>query len=66
MIRKRGQAPDPFFGSPKRWGKFNEELAKAGVLLAAEGLQPSSKGVRVGYGGKSEPSQTAYSPKPRS
>jgi hypothetical protein len=28
-------------------GKFNEELAKAGVLLAAEGLHPSSKGVRV-------------------
>jgi len=25
-------------------GKYNEELAKAGVLLAAEGLQPSSKG----------------------
>jgi len=33
-------------------GKFNEELAKAGVLLAAEGLHPSSKGVRVGFGGK--------------
>src|SRR5207302_10621357 len=28
-------------------GRFNEELAKAGVLLAAEGLQPSSKGARV-------------------
>ncbi|GEM_PF-1976719 len=27
-------------------GKYNEELAKAGVLLAAEGLQPSSKGAR--------------------
>ncbi|GAC1402523.1 MAG: hypothetical protein NVSMB64_02520 [Candidatus Velthaea sp.] len=27
-------------------GAFNEELAKAGVLLAAEGLQPSSKGTR--------------------
>jgi len=33
-------------------GKFNEELAKAGVLLAAEGLAPSSKGVRVGFRGK--------------
>ncbi|MEO8430810.1 MAG: YciI family protein [Acidobacteriota bacterium] len=32
-------------------GKFNEELAKAGVLLAAEGLQPSSKGVRVRFSG---------------
>ena len=27
-------------------GKFNEELAKAGVLLAGEGLHPSSKGTR--------------------
>ena len=33
-------------------GKFNEELAKAGVLLAAEGLAPSSKGARVGFRGK--------------
>ncbi|HYA29533.1 MAG TPA: YciI family protein [Acidobacteriota bacterium] len=32
-------------------GKFNEELAKAGVLLAAEGLQPSSKGARVRFSG---------------
>jgi hypothetical protein len=30
-------------------GKFNEELSKAGVLLAAEGLQASSKGVRVKF-----------------
>lgn len=32
-------------------GKFNEELTKAGVLLAAEGLQPTSKGVRVRFSG---------------
>ncbi|MGH8277281.1 MAG: YciI family protein, partial [Steroidobacteraceae bacterium] len=32
-------------------GKFNEELVKAGVLLAAEGLHASSKGVRVKFGG---------------
>ncbi len=32
-------------------GKFNEELLKAGVLLAAEGLHASSKGVRVRFGG---------------
>jgi hypothetical protein len=32
-------------------GKFNEELAKAGVMLAGEGLQPSSKGVRVRFDG---------------
>jgi hypothetical protein len=33
-------------------GKFNEELVKAGVLLAAEGLQPTSKGKRVRFSGK--------------
>jgi hypothetical protein len=32
-------------------GKFNEQLVKAGVLLAAEGLQASSQGVRVQFGG---------------
>jgi hypothetical protein len=31
-------------------GKFNEELVKAGVLLAAEGLQSSARGVRVRFG----------------
>jgi hypothetical protein len=32
-------------------GRYNEELAKAGVLLAGEGLQPSSKGARVRFSG---------------
>jgi len=32
-------------------GKFNEELMKAGVMLAGEGLQPSSKGTRVRFSG---------------
>jgi hypothetical protein len=32
-------------------GKFNEELVKAGVMLAGEGLQPSSKGARVRFDG---------------
>ncbi len=32
-------------------GKFNEALVKAGVMLAAEGLQPSSKGARVRFSG---------------
>src|SRR5437867_5964203 len=32
-------------------GKFNEELVKAGVMLAGEGLQPSSKGARVRFSG---------------
>lgn len=33
-------------------GRFNEELVKAGVMLAGEGLQPSSKGARVHFSGK--------------
>jgi len=32
-------------------GAFNEELSKAGVMLAGEGLQPSSKGARVKFSG---------------
>jgi hypothetical protein len=32
-------------------GKFNEELVNAGVMLAGEGLQPSSKGARVKFSG---------------
>jgi hypothetical protein len=32
-------------------GRFNEELVKAGVMLAGEGLQPSSKGARVKFSG---------------
>jgi hypothetical protein len=32
-------------------GKFNEELVKAGVMLAGEGLHPSSEGVRISYAG---------------
>lgn len=32
-------------------GKFNEELVKAGVMLAGEGLHPSAKGVRVRFAG---------------
>ncbi|MEO7962863.1 MAG: YciI family protein [Gemmatimonadaceae bacterium] len=33
-------------------GKFNEELVKAGVMLAGEGLHPSSKGARIRFNGK--------------
>ena len=32
-------------------GKYNEELSKAGILLAADGLHPSSRGVRVHFSG---------------
>ncbi|WP_095189057.1 YciI family protein [Pseudomonas sp. Irchel 3E19] len=33
-------------------GNFNEELAKAGILVSADGLQPSSKGARVRFSGE--------------
>jgi len=33
-------------------GHYNEELVKAGIMLAGEGLQPSSKGVRVKFSGR--------------
>ena len=36
----------------REMGQFNEELIKAGVLLAGEGLHPSSKGARVKFSGK--------------
>ena len=34
-------------------GKFNEEMVKAGVMLAGEGLHPTSKGARIKYSGNS-------------
>lgn len=37
-------------------GNFNEELVKAGVMLAGEGLHPSSKGKRVRFSGRGESS----------
>lgn len=36
----------------KEMEQFNEELVKAGIVLAGEGLHPSSKGVRVHFSGK--------------
>src|SRR4051812_32193656 len=44
-----GQGPDT--KSLMEMTKYNEELAKAGVMLAGEGLQPSSKGSRVKFSG---------------
>jgi hypothetical protein len=49
------RAPAGFDKLFEQMGKFNEELVKAGVMLAADGLHPSSKGKRVrftGSGGK--------------
>ena len=42
-------------------GKYNEELVKAGIMLAGEGLHPSSKGARVQFSGtkRMRPSSTA-------
>jgi hypothetical protein len=37
---------------------YNEELTKAGVLLALDGLAPSSKGARVSFGGSGQPTVT--------
>jgi hypothetical protein len=48
---KEGALPDAQL--LEEMGKYNEELSKAGILLAADGLQPSSKGARVKFSGKS-------------
>ena len=48
---KEGALPDPQLMA--EMGKYNEELIKAGVLLAIDGLHPSSKGARVKFSGKS-------------
>jgi hypothetical protein len=48
---KSGALPDPQFLADM--GKYNEELSKAGVLLALDGLHPSSMVARVKFSGKS-------------
>jgi hypothetical protein len=48
---KQDNLPDPEL--LLEMGKYNEELGKAGVLLACDGLQASSKGARVRFSGKS-------------
>ena len=47
-------------------GKFNEQLVNAGVMLAGEGLHPTSRGKRVRFSGRSGRSSTGRSPSPRS
>jgi hypothetical protein len=44
-----GAMPDPELLT--QMGKYNEELVKAGIMLAGDGLQPSSKGKRVRFSG---------------
>src|SRR6478609_6189126 len=54
MVKATKESEAGVMPSPKLladMGKFNEELAKAGVMLAGEGLQPSSKGARVKFNG---------------
>ena len=46
--------------------KYNQEMVDAGVMLAGDGLHPSSRGARVKFHGGSPPSSTAPSPRPRS
>jgi hypothetical protein len=48
---KEGALPDPQLMADM--GKYNEELIKAGILLALDGLHPSSKRARVKFSGKS-------------
>jgi hypothetical protein len=48
---KEGALADPQLMADM--GKYNEELIKAGIVLAMDGLQPSSKGARVKFSGKS-------------
>jgi hypothetical protein len=48
---KKGAPPDMQFMD--EMGKFNEELIKSGIVLAMDGLHPSSKGARVKFSGKS-------------
>jgi hypothetical protein len=48
---KEGALPDPELMA--EMGNFNEELVKAGILLASDGLHPSSKGARVKFSGRS-------------
>ena len=48
---KEGALPDPQLVA--EMGKYNEELSKAGVLLALDGLHPTTKGARVRFSGGS-------------
>jgi hypothetical protein len=50
-LEKEHTPPDPQFMA--EMGKFNEELIQAGIVLAMDGLRPSSKGARVKCSGKS-------------
>ena len=49
MESERGDLPEPAMF--EAMGKFNDEMVAAGVMLAADGLHPTSKGARIRYAG---------------
>ena len=54
IVKANKESESGVLGDPKMFeamGKYNEELVKAGVMLAGEGLHPSSKGKRVRFSG---------------
>jgi hypothetical protein len=54
IVKATGDSESSVLPDPKLledMGNYNEELVKAGIMLAGEGLQPSSKGVRVKFSG---------------
>lgn len=62
MVMLTGEAKDQyetgFMGEPEDYatmGEFNQQMAEAGVMLAGDGLHPSSAGARVEFSGKGEP-----------
>jgi hypothetical protein len=49
---ERGYSPEPWTTEMmKAMGRFNDELRNAGILLAADGLKPSSHGKRIAFDG---------------
>jgi hypothetical protein len=48
-VSEENWTPDP--EAITRMGRYNDELAKAGVLLSLDGLQPTAKGARVSFAG---------------
>ena len=55
LVKATGQSEAglmPSTGLLEAMGRYNEELVKAGVMLAGEGLHPTSKGARVRFSGK--------------
>ena len=70
ILAKDGeQSETPTPPSPEAFAefqKYNDELVKAGVVVAAGRLFPSSKGKRVRFDGSSAPSSTGHSRRPKS